>query len=187
MSIKSPGVHLRVDSGSLPDVGAELMQDDAASISSSSSSSSSNDFAAHDNERQDEAGLLSPGTSNANLAVPGSVDTSGEGGGGGGGAASLSLSSRSRSRSRTGSSSPRSRTPLPSLRSHSSVPAIRTHSRTQTRSRVSSLGVAVRSQAQAQTLLKCVSSETSLVVPRSRVNEYGEVGGEGCFFSAGGA
>ena len=184
MSIKSPGVHLRVDSGSLPDVGAELMQDDAASISSSSSSSSSNDFAAHDNERQDEAGLLSPGTSNANLAVPGSVDTSGEGGGGGG-AASLSLSSRSRSR--TGSSSPRSRTPLPSLRSHSSVPAIRTHSRTQTRSRVSSLGVAVRSQAQAQTLLKCVSSETSLVVPRSRVNEYGEVGGEGCFFSAGGA
>jgi len=78
-----------VDSSSLPGVGAEVEQDDAASISPSLSSNS--DFAAHDDERQDEVGLLSPGTSNANLAVPpGLVVTSG----------AVSLSSRSR----TGSS-----------------------------------------------------------------------------------
>jgi len=35
-SVKSPGVHLRVDSGSLLGVGAELVQDDAVSVSSSS-------------------------------------------------------------------------------------------------------------------------------------------------------
>ena len=155
-SVTSPGVHLRADSGSLPGVGAELVQDDAASVSSSSYSS---DFSANDDERQDEVGLLSPGTSNANLAIPGLVITSEEGGGGGqSGTASLSLSSRSR----TGSSSTRSRAPSSSLRSRSSVPVVRS------RSRVSSLGVAVRSQA--QTLLKRVSSATSLVVPRSRVN-----------------
>ena len=134
-----------MDSGSLPGVGAEVEQDDAASVSPSLSSNS--DFAAHDDKRQDEVGLLNPGTSNANLAVPpGLVVTSG--------AASLS------SRSRTGYSSPRSRAPCSSLRSRSSVPVVQ--------SRVSSLGVAVRSQA--QTLLKRVSSATSLVVPRSRVN-----------------
>ena len=158
-SIKSPGVHLRVDSGSLPGVGAELVQDDAASVSSSSSSSS--DFAAHDDERQDEVGLLSPGTINVNLAVPpGLVVTSEGGGGGGGGGGGESGAASLSSRSRTGSSSPRSRAPCSSLRSRSSVPVVR--------SRVSSLGVAVRSQA--QTLLKRVSSATSLVVPRSRVN-----------------
>ena len=158
-SIKSPGVHLRVDSGSLPGVGAELVQDDAASVSSSSSSSS--DFAAHDDERQDEVGLLSPGTINVNLAVPpGLVVTSEGGGGGGGGGGGESGAASLSSRSRTGSSSPRSRAPCSSLRSRSSVPVVR--------SRVSSLGVAVRSQA--QTLLKRVSSATSLVVPQSRVN-----------------
>ena len=127
-----------MDSGSLSDVGAELVQDDAASVSSSSSSS---DFAANDDERQDEVGLLSPGTSNANLAVPGLIVTSG-----GGGESGPASSSSSRSRSRIGSST-RSRAPS-SLQSRSSVPAVR--------SRVSSLGVAVRSQA--QTLLKCAMS-----------------------------
>jgi len=150
---------LRANSGSLPGVGAELVQDDAESVSSSSNS----DFVVNDDEQQDEVGLLSPGASNTHLAVPGS-----EGGGGESGSASLS----SRSRSRTGSSSTRSR---------SSVPVVRT--RTRTRSRVSSLGAAVRSQA--QTLLKRVSSATSLGVvvgggggsgsggmgmPRSRMN-----------------
>ena len=134
-SVTSPGVHLRADSGSLPGVGAELVQDDAASVSSSYSSG----FSANDDERQDEVGLLSPGTSNANLAVPGLVITSEGGGGGQSGTASLSLSSSSRSR--TGSSSTRSRAPSSSLRSRSSVPVVRS------RSRVSSLGVAVRSQA----------------------------------------
>ena len=84
-----------MDSDSLPDVGAELGQDDAANISSSS------DFAVHDDdERQDEAGLLSPGTNNANLAVPGLVVTSRGGGESGPASLSLSLSSRSRSKNR---------------------------------------------------------------------------------------
>lgn len=101
----------------------------------------SSDFAS--DERQDEVGLLSPGASHTNLEVPAA---------GGPGSAS--------SRSRTGSSA---RSRASSSRSQRSNPAMR--------SRVSSLGVAVRSRAQS--LLQSVSA-TSLGLAggatRSRAN-----------------
>ncbi|KAF9447132.1 hypothetical protein P691DRAFT_632599, partial [Macrolepiota fuliginosa MF-IS2] len=129
-AVEFPSIRIRADSGILPGVmtvGAELMQDDAESVMSSDSAI---------DEQQDEVGLLSPGASHTNLAVPSA--------GSGPGSAS--------SRSRTGSSA---RSRANSNRSQRSIPAMR--------SRVSSLGVVVRSRAQS--LLQSVSA-TSLDIVR---------------------
>ena len=111
-SVKSPGIHLRVDRV----LYLVSVQSWCRMMQQVFLHHLLLDFAANDeDERQDEVGLLGPGTSNANLTVPVLVVTSG--GGGESGAVSPSSSSRSR----TGSSSPRSRAPS-SLRSRSSVP-----------------------------------------------------------------